>query len=253
MRITYRYEFYMLICITEGICTQWIDFESIPCKKGTIIVVKPGQVHNFGHDENWDGWVILFREEFLLPNSLILNELNLAFDIGRTSNHIALNNIELDRAIIMIEQIVQDSSIQAAKEDVHMLLKFQLYSFVTWFTILQNQKKSPSTSRVSQRFLKFQEAVENNYTQLNHVSDYATLLNCTEKTLTRVTDEAIGISAKAFISARITLEAKRLLMHTDYLVSDIAEKLSFQEATHFSKFFKRETGCTPIEFRKQNL
>lgn len=42
-------------------------------------------------------------------------------------------------------------------------------------------------------------------------------------------------------------------MHTDYLISDIAEKLNFQETTHFSKFFKRETGHTPIEFRKQNL
>lgn len=253
MKITYRYECYMLICVTEGICTQWIDFESIHCKEGTMIVVTPGQVHNFGHDENWDGWVILFREEFLLPTSLTLNELNLAFDIGRTPNHLTLNNTELDRATTMIEQMLQDSLIQVAKEDVHMLLRFQLYAFVTWLTIIQNQKKIPSTSQVSQKFLKFQELVEKNYAQLNHVSDYAALLNCTEKTLTRVTDAAVGMSAKAFISARISLEAKRLLMHTDYLISDIAEMLNFQETTHFSKFFKRETGYTPIEFRKQNL
>lgn len=42
-------------------------------------------------------------------------------------------------------------------------------------------------------------------------------------------------------------------MHTDYSVSDIAEKLNFKEPTHFNKFFKRETGCTPTEFRQQYL
>ncbi|MGG4146820.1 helix-turn-helix transcriptional regulator [Paenibacillus algorifonticola] len=253
MKITYRYEFYMLICVTEETCTQWIDFEPIPCKEGTLIVVTPGQVHNFGNDENWDGWVILFREQFLLPTSLTLNELNLTFDIGRTPKGLTLNTTELQRANTLIEQMVQDSLIQAAKEDVHILLRFQLYAFVAWLNLIQKQKKIPSTSQVSQKFLKFQELVEKNYAQLNHVSDYAALLNCTEKTLTRVTVSAVGISAKAFISARISLEAKRLLMHTDYLISDIAEMLNFQETTHFSKFFKRETGFTPVEFRKQNL
>lgn len=253
MKTTYRYEFYMLICVTEGICTQWIDFESIHCKEGTLIVVTPGQVHNFGRDENWDGWVILFREEFLFPTSLTLNELNLTFDIGRTPKGLTLNNTELQRANTLIEQMVQDSLIQVAKEDVHILLRFQLYAFVAWLNIIQKQKRLPSISQVSQKFLKFQELVEKNYARLNHVSDYAALLNCTEKTLTRVTVAAVGISAKAFISARISLEAKRLLMHTDYLISDIAEMLNFQETTHFSKFFKRETGFTPVEFRKQNL
>jgi AraC-like DNA-binding protein len=57
------------------------------------------------------------------------------------------------------------------------------------------------------------------------------------------------MSAKAFISARINLEAKRLLAHTVLPVSVIAERLGFEEATHFSKFFKRNTGCTPTEFR----
>jgi AraC-like DNA-binding protein len=31
----------------------------------------------------------------------------------------------------------------------------------------------------------------------------------------------------------------------------MAEKLGFEETTHFTKFFKRETGCTPTEFRQK--
>jgi AraC-like DNA-binding protein len=36
----------------------------------------------------------------------------------------------------------------------------------------------------------------------------------------------------------------------DMPVSSIAEKLGFDEATNFSKFFRREVGCTPAEFRR---
>ena len=60
-----------------------------------------------------------------------------------------------------------------------------------------------------------------------------------------------GTTAKAVIAARINLEAKRLLVHTDLAVAGIAQKLGFDEATNFSKFFKLEVGCAPAEFRKR--
>lgn len=251
MSVTYRYEFYMLICVTQGDCIQWVDFEPISCSTGTLLAISPGQVHNFGHDENWDGWIILFRSEFLIPNTSTL----LAFDFGRLPNILNLNNNELRRGITSIERMIEDSLIEGAEEDVHMLLRYQLYAFVTWLSILHKHKRMHDTihSQTSLRFTNFQKLVEKYFDKFSHVSEYAIRLNCTEKTLTRATKAAVGTSAKAFISARINLEAKRLLMHTDYSISDIAEKLNFKEATHFSKFFKRETGCTPAEFRQQHL
>ncbi|WP_242270532.1 helix-turn-helix transcriptional regulator [Bacillus cereus group sp. BfR-BA-01425] len=255
MHITYRYEFYMLICVIQGECIQWIDFEPISCRTGTILTVSPGQVHNFGHDENWDGWIILFRSEFLIPNASTLNEHKLALDFDRLPSILNLNNTELSRGIMSIQRMVEDSLVEGEEEDVHMLLRYQLYAFVAWINILYKQKhmQDNNHSQTSLRFTKFQKLVEECFAELSHVSEYAIRLNCTEKTLNRATMAAVGISAKALISARINLEAKRLLMHTDYSISDIAEKLNFKEPTHFSKFFKRETGCTPTEFRQRHL
>jgi len=255
MRITYRYEFYMLICVIQGECKQWIDFEPISCSSGTLLSISPGQVHNFGHDENWDGWIILFRSEFLIPSTSTLNEHKLALDFDRLPNILKLNNEELSRGIISIERMLEDSMVEGEEEDVHMLLRYQLYAFVAWVNILYKQKQIQDNIHLqtSLRFTRFQKLVEECFAELSHVSEYAIRLNCTEKTLNRATMAAVGISAKAFISSRINLEAKRLLMHTDYSISDIAEKLNFKEPTHFSKFFKRETGCTPTEFRQQHL
>lgn len=63
--------------------------------------------------------------------------------------------------------------------------------------------------------------------------------------------EATGKGAKSVITDRIALEAKRLLVHTNRPIYLLAEGLGFEEATNFAKFFKRETGFTPIDFRKQ--
>jgi len=60
------------------------------------------------------------------------------------------------------------------------------------------------------------------------------------------------MNAKTYLSQRITLEAKRFLAHTNSPVAVIADRLGFDEATNFVKFFRREAGCSPGDSRKQN-
>ena len=61
----YHYSFHTLICVTEGEVTQLVDFQSVACSAGSLLVLRPGQVHSFGRDEGWDGWMVLFRADFL--------------------------------------------------------------------------------------------------------------------------------------------------------------------------------------------
>lgn len=255
MRVTYRYECHMLICVTHGRCVQWIDFEPISCKPGALVALRPGQAHNFGCDENWDGWIVLFRPEFLLPTLSPSSDLKLAFDLEKLPDFLNLDSAELRRASDSIVQMSEDSLIDSPSEDVHTLLRYQLYTLVTWLGIINDRRRAHDTSHSHAllRFMRFQKLVEDRFAEWSQVSEYAIRLGCTERSLTRATTAAVGVSAKAFISARINLEAKRLLVHTDFPICVIAEKLGFEEATHFSKFFKRETGCTPAEFRRRQV
>jgi len=255
MRVTYRYEFHMLICVTHGRCVQWVDFEPISCNPGALLALRPGYAHNFGCDENWDGWIVLFRPEFLLPTLYPSSDLKPAFDFERLPNFLNLDSDELRRAVDSIVQMREDSLIDAPSEDVHTLLRYQLYVLVTWLGVIHDRRQVHDMlpSHTLLRFMHFQKLIEEHFAEWSQVSKYAIRLGCTERSLTRATTAAVGMSAKAFISARINLEAKRLLVHTDFPIGVIAEKLGFEEATHFSKFFKRETGCTPTEFRERQV
>jgi AraC-like DNA-binding protein len=59
------------------------------------------------------------------------------------------------------------------------------------------------------------------------------------------------MTAKRVIVERIVLEAKRLLARSALTVAAISHQLGFDEPTNFVKYFKRETGTTPAQFRAQ--
>lgn len=257
LRFTHRYDFHTVVCVTRGSCTQMVDFHSIACAPGSLLVVRAGQAHNYGQSVDWDGWNLLFRPEFVPPFSTTSHDLKLALDVERLPEHMVLSDQELGKVTDLLQQMREDARMDAPagaqQGDVHRLLRYQLHTLLTRLSILQGRRQTqePQVSPASQRFQRFQQLVDKRFAQWHQVADYANQLGYTEKSLARAVAAAAGTTAKAFIAARINLEAKRLLVHLDMPVATIAEKLGFDEPTNFSKFFKREVGFTPAEFRKQ--
>nr|WP_253940964.1 helix-turn-helix domain-containing protein [Dickeya dadantii] len=243
----------MLIFVTHGQCVQLVDFNSVPCEQGDLLVLQPGQAHNFGSDNDWDGWVMLFRPEFILAAPTQDHDIKLAVNPKLLPEKVTLNGNDQQRITHLIAQMRADTHIDAPLEDVHALLRYQILLLLEFLGIIHGRKQvnESMSSSPLRRFKQFQIIVEEHYAQWHQLAEYSKILRCTEKSITRSTLLAVGLTAKAFIAARINLEAKRLLAHTDLPIAAMAEKLGFEEATHFTKFFKRETGCTPVEFRQR--
>lgn len=249
----YHYSFHTLICVTEGDVIQQVDFQPVTCSTRSLLVLRPGQVHSFGSDEGWDGWMVLFRAEFLPSETQTTADLLPALGLDRLPDHLSLSPADFHAVSEVITRMRLDAASEAVPKDLHALLRYQLCSLLLRLTILQDRHVSTTValSPGVQRFARFRRLVEQNYAGWHQVSAYAAALACTEKSLTRAALETTGQSAKSVITARIVLEAKRLLVHTDRPIYLIAEALGFEEATNFAKFFKRETDFTPIGFRQQ--
>lgn len=245
----HRYAFYMLVLVTEGSVTQLVDFEPVTCAPGSLLVIRPGQVHSFGSDTGWEGRLALFRPEFLPVATAPVPVPVLGLD--RLPDFLTLGPSEFDLVSRAFAQMSEDAKIAAEPADLHSLLRHQLCALLLRLTILQHRIETSrvTTSRALKRFAGFRDLLERNHSGWHQVADYAAALGCTEKSLRRAAMEATGRSAKEVIAARIILEAKRLLAHTDLPVYLVATSLGFDEATNFSKFFRRETGKTPLDFR----
>jgi len=100
---------------------------------------------------------------------------------------------------------------------------------------------------------EFNYLVETHFRNMHKVSDYAQLLHRSPKSLTNIFLKYNKKSPLKIISERICLEAQRLLMFSDKTVSEIAYDLEFNEASHFSKFFKKHTGTPPKEYKRSRL
>ena len=99
---------------------------------------------------------------------------------------------------------------------------------------------------------KYNILVEKHFRDKHKVSDYAKLLNKSPKTLSNIFLSYNHHSPLEVIHNRIALEGKRLLLNTDKISKEIAYELGFEDQSHFSRFFKKETGVSPSSFRKEH-
>ena len=96
----------------------------------------------------------------------------------------------------------------------------------------------------------FKTIVEKNYTSTHQVKHYAESLNVTPNYLNEVIKSSINVSAKDFIQNRLILEAKRMALFTDKSGKEIGFDLGFEDPSHFSKFFKANTGQSLQDFKE---
>jgi len=86
--------------------------------------------------------------------------------------------------------------------------------------------------------------------QLRTAQDYANYLNVHTNYLNRAVKEITGKSTTTHITERIIAEAKALLQHTDWNISEVAYALGFDYPTYFNNFFKKQTGTNPKSLRE---
>ena len=97
---------------------------------------------------------------------------------------------------------------------------------------------------------QFNLQVEIHFRKEHQVRFYAGLLNKSPKTISNIFSLYSKKTPQQIIRERIITEAKRLFYYTDKSVKEIADELGFEDAAHFSKYFKNVTSQNPSEIKK---
>lgn len=82
------------------------------------------------------------------------------------------------------------------------------------------------------------------------ISFYANQLALTANHLSDVVRQQSGLSVMDWLNRTTTTEAKVLLKHSDLMIYEIGERLNFPEPTAFNRYFKRQVGMTPLQYRE---
>lgn len=97
---------------------------------------------------------------------------------------------------------------------------------------------------------EFHTLVTQNFREEHFVRFYADKLAISIQYLARIVKVGTGKSINTIINELLIMEARTMLSSTKITVGDIAVKLGFSDAAAFCKFYKRNTGQTPLNYRK---
>ena len=107
-----------------------------------------------------------------------------------------------------------------------------------------------STYFYSKIIYDFKKSIEFNLKKSHSPAFYSIDIGVAESKLSAITKEIYGLSPKKIINEGIILKAKKLLAENELIIKEISEELGFTDAPHFVKFFKKETGMTPGQFKE---
>ncbi|MBQ1611142.1 MAG: AraC family transcriptional regulator [Muribaculaceae bacterium] len=106
-----------------------------------------------------------------------------------------------------------------------------------------------SRSREQTVLDRFLQLVNEHCSEEHQIGYYARRMCLTERYLSTVIRQASGTTAKDWIDRALVMRIKAELRHSSKSAATIADEMHFPNASFFSKYFKRLTGMTPVEYR----
>lgn len=246
--VPHRKDHYLIVLIRRAGSRQWIDMTPYILKDNTIYFSGPNQVIVKEEFEQLWSTGIAFTKEFLaFQENASLSNLPLVQN-PKNAHELLLTAADLNFVEDMLTKI--NVEYQSPSEWQQRMLTAYLTVLLTYLSRLYTEQFKDNDASADQLLLKnFQSKINECFREMREVGDYASLLHISAGHLSEVVKRQSGKPAIKHIHERMILEARRLLFHTHHSLKEIAFDLGFSEASYFNRFFKRETGLTPAEYR----
>ena len=243
-----------ILYLTQGAGDVLIDHSKI-CFKAPCLVWIPAQtVHGFYFSEDVDGPVITAAQRPLeammnVASPELLAQLRKASVISLEGDSGHAESLMPLFLAIERETYVQE----VGQLTAGMALLSAICIHMARLTRVKEVTTSNGNSRKSTQIEKFRTMVDADYKKHLPISHYADQLGITPGQLSRLCREVLGVSSLDIVNARVVHEAQRVLVYTGNSVKQLAYVLGFADETYFCRFFRKQTGVSPREFRAKAM
>jgi AraC family transcriptional activator of pobA len=237
--------YFEIIYLSKGSGFHYIDSQQHEIVPHSIFFVRKEQIHYWELTSEPEGYVVIIKKK-LIDQSIDREIKSLLHQLSKTT---VLHLANTDTINKLLEILVSENVLQ--NNSNHVLIEGLLKALLAK---ILHEGKHPDTLASQNKVEKglyhnFKDLLNQETTLKNSVSYYADQLNTSPQNLNLACRKEINIAASNVLSEFIIGEAKRLLIYTDSTVAEIAIGLSFNDSSHFIKYFKRFTGNTPKNYR----
>lgn len=245
-------QYYRIALIRGGSARIDLGLESFRPARDSIVLGFPGQVFSLSEkSDDFAVYYLLFKEGFV-PEPMLLKDGREQYPFFSYSGIQSFSLAPTEAAEVESLIFKINGEIKNRKTDTGRIIA--LYIQLILFHVnrgyerqqLAKQETAVSGNALFRRFVKL---VGRHFLTHRKVSDYAELLHISADHLNRAIKSYSTKTAHELIDEMILIEAKAYLLHTELSNAEIAHRLEFADPSHFNKFFKKQTDCTPLQYR----
>ena len=246
--IPHRKDHFLIVFVRRANSRQWIDMVPYTIKDNTVYFTGPNHIIvKEGFEQLWSIGIAFTGEFLSLQENASLSQLPLI------QNPQCVHELQLEEADInFVEDVLAKINVEYQRPSEWQLRMLGAYLtlLLTYLSRLYTKQYQDNEISADKLLLKnFQTKINEYFRELHEVGDYASLFNISAGHFSEVVKIQSGKPAIKHIHERLVLEARRMLFHTNNTLKEIAFDLGFSEASYFNRFFKRETGVTPADYR----
>ncbi len=242
--ILHTHHFAELFYIINGNCSFKVEDKTFTVKRDDLIIINPNVTHT---------------ELGLAGKSLeyiVLGISGLQFKDENLEHYYdySLNNLRDNREELFPYLKLLLDEAQGKQEYHETICQHLLESMI--LTLVRNTKNTVSATPVKKitkecRFIE--QYINEHFTEDITLQTLSDLTYLNKYYLVHSFKEYKGISPINYLIERRITESKHLLENTNYSVAKIANTTGFSSQSYFSQIFKKETGMSPIQYRKSKL
>ena len=243
----HKYDFFLFLLFEKGSGTHTIDFVEHQVRANQIHLLFPDQVHAWKLGNDTIAHQIMVSQHNFKAFAHLLR-----YDLVNFQNHPILNLQEdvFQKLLYEFQSVGAELSATAILWEIisarcRIIAQMVSREAACTFDDLRTYSIKPV-------LYAYQTLINTYFKEQKSVSFYAEKLNISPNYLNILCKRHFNTSATSLIHSRLTLEAKRMLLASQYPIKEISYDLGFYDLAYFSKFFKSQTGTGPRQFREMS-
>lgn len=237
-----------------GICTKGegnikVNLKSIPLSERDVIALSPGTIIQYEPEE--------ISSDFFMKYLSISLEFVSAFDASylypdaRQTSYFKTDIEEYNILMKLYDNLLEKHN---RKDSLfrRQIIQHALLSGMYEFALIEKNHTSLDTENLTKKerlVWEFYQLLFKHYRNEKDTLFYAEKLLLSTKYLSTIIKQQTGNTVNEWVFEYIIAEAKALIKSSKITIKELAEYFNYADATSFGKFFKKQVGMTPNEYR----
>lgn len=248
----HRHDYFEILFVEDSSGEHIIDYDSYKIKPPAFYFLSKGQIHFWKLNKPLSGKAMLFPREFLIPPASAFNHEGdiTIFTALSKAPYVYIDEEKLPVIRDLLNNI-NEEFLQKSEGCLSMIRAYVHILLVRLFRIYASGQKENILDSSNTMVRNFRQLLAENYLTVRSVQEYADIIGISATHLRDTVKEVTGYSPGQLIRQEIIFEAKRKLANTEFTTAEIGYSLNFEDTSYFSRFFKRETGKSPSNYRDE--